>query len=478
MKKNRFAEKLFNLFRHNGRIDLIVVALFAIINIIVIVNAVLHYPKIGYDVVPNLNYIQVLSHRLPESKDTTEFFSPPLPFVLPAGFDLICEQFNVSTQQAYNGINISQVCRLYDGKFAQGVNVLLSIGTILLLLLISDQIKPGNRFFKIAVLVMLANLTVYYKTFSQVRGEPYVVFFITFSIFLIHEVFRSPSFNYKLAIATGISLGCLVLSRQWGFFIFPAIILTVVWVFIQDVSKGWLLIRQFALVAIFSVLVGGWFYIHLYQQYGTFSAFNITKQIPPTPEQTYNFFRQTHLGDLSLFQQPVRPVFHNLYFPILYSDTWGDYWGFFVFVKPGFTADGKGNQAAIGSYLGSVNMVSVIPSLLLLAGFLFGLIQMLRFKKQIDMEKVYFVFIALTCLSTLIGYTWFTYSYFTSTDDVIKATYMIQFFIAVILLFAGVMDSIRNKSPLAYQVILVILALVFIHNLPAMITRYSSFIAF
>ena len=83
-----------------------------------------------------------------------------------------------ASSSTYNGSEVSNVCRTYDGKFAQGINVLLSIGTTMLLLMIAEQIKPGNRFFKISALMMLALLTVYYKTFSQVRGEPYVVFFI------------------------------------------------------------------------------------------------------------------------------------------------------------------------------------------------------------------------------------------------------------------------------------------------------------
>ena len=134
---------------------------------------------------------------------------------------MLCEHYGSTRLINYNGSEVSIVCRTYDGKFAQGINVLLSIGTTLLLLMIAEQIKPGNRFFKISALSMLALLTVYYKTFSQVRGEPYVVFFIALSIYLINEILKTTSFSYKLIIATGISLGLLVLSRQWGFFISP-----------------------------------------------------------------------------------------------------------------------------------------------------------------------------------------------------------------------------------------------------------------
>ena len=479
MKKDFLIQRFLDLFRYNGRIDPIVLTLCMVINGIVLANAILHYPKVGYDAVEDLNYIQVLPDRLPTFQDTYEFFSPPLPYFLPSRFDIICEQYAPDALRKYNGLDYSNTCRLYDGKFAQGLNVLLSIGATILLLMIAEQIKPGNRFFKISALMMLALLTVYYKTFSQVRAEPYIVFFIALSIYLINEILKNTSFNYKLVIATGISLGLLVLSRQWGFFIFPAIFLLIIWIFIQDRKTGWLRTRQFFLITILSAIIGGWFYIHLYLDYGTFSAFNIKRPKYPSVIQTLSFLRQTGLGDMSLFDKPVRPAFDHLsFFGIMYSETWGDYWGYFTFIKPGFASDTKGNQATMAPYLGQVNLVSIFPSLLLLAGFLFGIIQIFQLRGPLTLERTSTVFVTLLASSTILGYLWFVYRYFMQTNLVIKATYIIQLFIALLFLFAGFMEVIRKKSQLAYNLILIILVLVFIHNLPAMITRYSSLFSY
>ena len=221
MKKNSLINKFLNLFRYDGRIDYIILVLCSAINVIVLINAILQHPKIGYDVGQYLNYIQVLPDPLPSYHDTSEFFSPPLPYFLPSRFDIICEQHAPDALQTYNGLNYSNTCRTYDGKFAQGFNVLLSIGTTFLLLMIAEQIQPGNRFFKISTLMMLALLTVYYKTFSQVRSEPYLVFFIALSIFLIIEILKSTSFNYKLIVATGYFIGILGIEPAMGFLYLP-----------------------------------------------------------------------------------------------------------------------------------------------------------------------------------------------------------------------------------------------------------------
>jgi 4-amino-4-deoxy-L-arabinose transferase-like glycosyltransferase len=475
VKKESLIDRFINLFRYDGKIDPVILTLCLVINIIVLTNAILHYPKIGYDVVQDLNYIQVLPDRLPTFQDTYEFFSPPLPYFLPSRFDVICEQHAPDALQNYNGLSYSNTCRLYDGKFAQGLNVLLSIGTTILLLMVAEQIKPGKRFFRISALMMLALLTVYYKTFSQVRAEPYVIFFIALSIYLINEILKTTSLNYKLIVATGITLGLLVLSRQWGFFIFPAIFLLIIWIFIQDRQIGWLRIRQFFLITFLSAMVGGWFYVHLYLDYGTFSAFNIKKPKYSSVIETLSFLRQTGLGNLELFDKPVRPVFdRQSFFGIMYSETWGDYWGYFTYIKPGFASNGTGNYASMAPYLGRVNLVSIFPSLLLFGGFLFGVIQIFQLRKSLTLERTSLVFITLLALSTVLGYLWFVYRYFMQTNLVIKATYAIQLFIALLFLFAGLMEVIRNKSQFAYNLILFLLTLVFIYDLPAMITRYSK----
>jgi hypothetical protein len=42
----------------------------------------IHDPRIGYDSVEHILYMQTLSHgRLPRQADSNEFFSPPLPYI-------------------------------------------------------------------------------------------------------------------------------------------------------------------------------------------------------------------------------------------------------------------------------------------------------------------------------------------------------------------------------------------------------------
>ena len=59
--------------------------LLLLMNSIVLYNVLVHPPFAGYDGGSHLGYILTLAEgRLPTPFDTSEFFSPPLPYVLPA----------------------------------------------------------------------------------------------------------------------------------------------------------------------------------------------------------------------------------------------------------------------------------------------------------------------------------------------------------------------------------------------------------
>jgi hypothetical protein len=341
----------------------------------------------------------------------------------------------------------------------------------------SQELRPGNRFYKISVLLVLANLTVYYKTFAQVRGEPYVVFFTILSIFLIYRLLRSSRFSWKFVLSTGVSLGCLILSRQWGFFIYPAIGLLCAIIFARDHQRGRLMATQFIVSGVLSLLIGGLFYFHLYRDYGSFSAFNIEKPIYPSLQQAYGLLRKTHLSKFELFRQPIRPAFSGAILPILYSETWGDYWGYFTYIKPNssYGVNGYSNSDSFVSYLGRVNLASVPMTLLLFGALIVGLLDILRFSRSAGLEKEYLVFICLVMVTMLLGFSWFIYSYVMASTKVLKATYMLQALVVLLFPAAELLEGIRTRHRIAYFVIISILAAVLIHNIPAMITRYNVF---
>ncbi len=446
----------------------------AIINALVLTNAILHHPKIGYDVTEDLTYIQVLLSHLPTSQDTNEYFNPHLPFFLPALFDKVCETFGWGD------------CRALDGKFMQGLNFLLSIGITILLWKIASLLKPGSEVFKVSALAMLGILTVYYKTFSQARSEPYVAFFTVLVMFLVLKLLRKgKAAGWKDGLPLGAALGLLVLSRQWGFLIFPALAILALLIFIKEKPAGLRFGRALVVSGLVAFVIGSWFYFHLYFTYGSFTEFNNPAKGFSFANQPPTFYTSTGLKNLMLFKMPVRPYFDNTFLPIFYSDTWGDYWGYFTYINDDLLA-WKQNRAEMIPYLGQVNLVSVYPSLILLAGLGWGIASLVKTFRapKINPDNLFLVFLLLGVIVSGLGYLWFLIAYPILPSDINpnipseinnKATYMIQVFMMLPLLTAAVLDQIWTFRPVIYRVAMALLGLAFIHNLPALVTRFNWF---
>ncbi len=440
----------------------IILILAIVINSLVAINSFLHNPFVGYDSDAHLDYVSILTFRLPaDREDSKEYYSPPLPYFLPSLVFRFCPSNTIA-------------CKITAGKFAQGINLILSIIITIFLIKIADLIKPQNQYFKITTLILFGLFTVYYKTFSQVRGEPYLAFFEVLSIYLGLKLARTPeAVRLKNGLLLGVCLGGLGLSRQWGFLLFPAIACIVPLIFIQNRVGGLKSGKAILLSFFIAFMISGWFYIHLKNTHGSFTAFNIEPRPFSLSNQPPSFYRSTGIENFLLFRSPTRRTFDNKFIPIFYSDTWGDYWGYFTFVRDGLGY--KPNQTKINPYLGNVNLVSLLPSLILLAGMVLGLRALLRslnpqtssFESQALGLLFLIVFISLT------GYLWFLIKYPLLPQGVtIKATYMIQIFMVLPFLGALFLEKIRVAKSRIYFLCIVLTLLVFIHNLPAMITNY------
>ncbi len=73
-------------FRYHGRLNKPLLVLFGLILAVLLLNAFLHDPTNGYDAQDHRHYVQALADhwRLPTKAETGQYYSPPLPYTLPA----------------------------------------------------------------------------------------------------------------------------------------------------------------------------------------------------------------------------------------------------------------------------------------------------------------------------------------------------------------------------------------------------------
>jgi hypothetical protein len=442
-----------------------------LINAIVLANTVLHYPIVGYDVDAHLDNVRSYPLAFPAPQDSKEYFSAPLSYFAPSLLDKLCLS-SWSAVEDYLGS-----CRLADAKFAQWINLLLSVGLTITLWKICERLKPGNASLKMSTLALLGILTVYYRTFSQARPEPYVAFFTGLAMLQLLDMLLKRNYAGEAAIRLGLIFGLLILSRQWGFVVFPSLAALVVIMLLSGHRDGKRLVRAGAVASATALLVGGWFYLHLLLSHGSVAHFNRESPGFSFSNQPRVFYLGTGLKDLALFRSPVRPAFDDgkttsIFIPVFYSDVWGDYWCYFTCVRAN-EYPVTVNRWQIAPFLGRVNLASLYPTLLFVAAIGYGglgLVGALKRDRGDPLEHFKAFLVCFIALS-LIGY-WILQIAFPEGTSMNKATYMIQVFVTLPVLGGLLLDEAREKDRRLYSVLMLGLALVFIHNLPALITRW------
>lgn len=479
------------------RVNRTLVALFLLINAIVALNAAMHHPMIGYDGVGHLRYVGALAEgRVPSHEDTKEFFTPPLPFVVPAlAYALIREPCTAAGIGADWDISSIPPCLVAAGKAGQLQNVVVSVVLTFTLLKLCGLFAPGSAIFKGSALALVGSLPAYYKTFAFVRSEPLLVALV---LIALHQVIAMLAGTKRCSLGNaarlGVVLGLIGLTRQWGLFIFPGVALAPLLLALKEGRRALPLAGVVAASFIIAAPVGGWFYVLNQVRYGTVAAFN------RQPDEHFSFANQPPefyfgTGAEQLFREPLRPAFPNQLLPIFYSDTWGDYWCYFTVTgcasRRGFDAS-ISNLEQMKSYLGRVNLVSLVPAVLLGAGFLSGTFALLKslfaavplFRgssapagqaegQQAPPTTIAFAVLQVVVVVSLLGYGWFLISFPSpGKGDTIKASYMLQVFPLLAILAAALVERLHRLHPAVSSGVLALLGAVFLHNLPAMVTRY------
>jgi len=453
----------------NRQNSITLLLLFFFINSLVLINSSLHSPFIGYDAGNHSVNVEKLSRLTwPSKLESSEFFSPPLPYIIPA---LVYAFFG----NIWWAFKIGQFC-----------NVLLSVGTTLSLLMICETISPGKTRLKIFSLGLLGMLPVYYNTFSQVRGEPYLVFLALLTAIVASRIFIFKDFSILNSIWLGLLLGSLVLARQWGFLVFPAIFICGLTMAISDTKYRARIIKTLCLAGGISALVGGSFYFYLFTQYGSVMAFNRKAAIKTSLVSIFG-----SRDDEKLFSDPIRPNFQRQVIPILYAETWGDYWGYFSYylidTRSNTYVKGKEfefelmekrtskwaitNRYSMNSYLGRINLVSLFPSLLLSMGGIYGIYLTIRsFNSVSDPSTVLIGLCSNIIIFSLTGYLWFVSHYrMGGAGDTLKTSYFVQIFPFLAIQTGTLIQKIPSKKLVYF--IAVALVIITLHNLPAMFTH-------
>ena len=435
-----------------------VFVLISISTFFILIYNIIHYsPILGYDAEAHFSYVDYLSRhlprelKLPSHSETREFFNPPVGYLFPSFIQVFCRNLIDSN-------NLLSDCQPIYGKATQIFQSILYIVTICINLYTLKLITKSKNIFNVGYLILISLLAVNYRTISMIRGEPYILFFLSLFLLVILKMQNSDyNFGLEQVFYTGVIIACIALSRQWGFLLFiPLIVL----LFYRNPKGNYLIFWSSS--SFIGGLFSSWFYIGLYQKYGSFTAFNMESKGFSFNNHNLSFYLP-NLSQLEfLFTKPIRPNLDNQFFSIIYSDLWGDYWGYFSFTSR-FLNDGR-NQLMIGDYLARVNIVSLFSTTIIVY-FCY-----LSYKKYKSNFIVQYVNLAWIC--SLIGYLIFAIMYPTSSGDTIKSTYIIQAFHLMVFLASIYFYDLKRLNRKIYNGILLTLIVVYIHNFQSCLSHF------
>ena len=449
-----------SLFHAHERPAWGLIGLFVAVNGLVLLNAVLHVWRVGYDADRHLDYIRALAMgRLPLGRD---FFDPPLYYILPAA------------------IRAAGAPMAVAAKSAQLINVACSVAVTYGLLRLCDLTRAGDLLLKTVALGLLGMLPVYYKTFAFVRPEPLLAALTVLATYQVARLALGGSAGPGPLTLLGLVLGLMLLTRQQGLFLALGATAFLAGA-LRRRSGTRAAVVAVAVVAATALATSGWYYLHLARGvHGTPAAFNRPLQHFALSNKPLEFY--VGLGLPDVFRDPVRPAFDRQVLPKFYSELWGDHSWYFLVYKGIRMPDGRvvplTNRPTMGPYLGRVNVVSLLPSAVLLAGIALGGGRLWRLLRRRDRAEAATVTLALAHL--LVAVSVAAYGVFLvvvpeKDGDTIKASYLVQLAPLVALLAAEPLRRLRDRSPRGFAFLVGALVLVGLHNSGAYVTRYTPF---
>ena len=430
------------------------------LSVLIFISNIFNYdPRNGYDGDAHYEYIKFVSmylpneFKLPTSQDTYEFFSPPLAYIVPSLVGVGCRMIIESS-------DFERDCYIYQENITQLTQVIMYILLIIIFIQIAKLLFPYDKKFRNTLLIFLILMLPNYRAFMMFRGEPYVVLFILIMTLYLLLIYKNKiKLNFLNSLVFGLLIGLVALSRQWGFLFFPSV------AYFLFITRRKLNTKKLFLFFCFSSLIGflisGWFYLGLYNTYGSFAKFNLE----PNEISLINFIKVMTLNSnvQEIFTNPTRTASLNGLYPIFYSDLWGDYSAYFTYLDYKFS----GRDLNIENYLGRVNLVSIYPTLLVLFGFLYFFVKSLVKKRKDSIVSVFESFFVFNLFTTWIFYCfWISiYSFREGIVDGISAVYMLQIVNILPFIAALFCKRIYDYYPKFYRVNIGILSLIFLHNI-------------
>ena len=395
----------------------------------------LHYPPgLGYDAIDHIAYAEGIrdGEGLPDG--IGEYYTPPGFYTLAAGALEVGDAFGLGDPR----------------RLVQLLNAALAFGTALLLLALARELWPGRHVLHVAAVGFFVCSAVVLKAAAMFHPETLDLFLCTLALLLAARMIVRENYRPLPAIALGVALGAAQLVRAFALWTFAVVLLALVGAALADAGRRRRILGATAVAIAATAAVAGPWYVHQSRSYSNpvFDRPQVAK--PLWERRPVEFYVDPGLPEL--ITRPYRPSFENRFWPTLYAEGWGDWFG--VFAWQSVKGDpGPGTRRELTAQ----SLAGLLPTALALAGWLWLLLRSAR--RLLAAPEL--LLVVLLPLAGIAGMLYFTVSYPTPDGDVIKATYMLTTVPAWALAFGFATERFaRGRAALILGVVLAAAALV------------------
>jgi hypothetical protein len=410
------------------------VALLAVLAAVAAWNVLRYPPGLGYDAVDHIAYAQGILDGKGFPDGVGEYYTPPGFYTVTAGAIWLGERLGLGEPL----------------RVVQLVGGVLLLATAVLLLELARLLFPDRRRLHVAALGLFVLGALAPRSAAMVHPETMSMFFTALALVLAARMIVRRAWAWPAAVGLGAALGAGQLIRAFSLWTFGVVVLVLVATAIVRGDERRRVGVSLLVTLLATAAVAGPWYAYQSSRYTNPIFDRPQVQVPLWKRRSLSFYVDPRLREL--FGSPSKPHLENRFFPTLYADGWGDYYGVFVWNNGDLSPDRGENRTLVTQMF-----LAIVPTLLLVGGWLALLWRSLtRERLRAAPERL---LVALLPLAGIVGMLYFTVSYPTPDGDVIKATYMLTTVPAWAICFGYGVDSLLLRRPRLLPALAVLLGL-------------------
>lgn len=276
------------------------------------------------------------------------------------------------------------------------------------------------------------------------------MFFSTLALVLAARMIVRRAWTLPAAASLGVALGAGQLVRAFSLWTFAVVLVALTTALIGRPMERRRIFAAIGVTCLATAVVVGPWYGYQATRYTNPIFDRPQVQEPLWKRRPASFYLEPRLREV--FGSPTTPHLDNRFFPQLYADGWGDYYGAFLW-NNGNEQPTTGESRTLVSQM----FLAIVPTLLLVGGWLTLLVGSLTRRRRRDQTER--LLVAALPLAGVIGMLYFAVSYPTPDGDVIKATYMLTTVPAWATCFGFGVDSVLTRWPRLLPALVVLLGL-------------------